>query len=161
MRISTGTTVNVSANTERWLSEIRTGRAFTLGASLGPTAANNSHVQLFNPVASGIVVLVRVVICGPTVNDLILLRQHNTALTTLTGNGINLLSGAAASVAEVRTLDNAGLLGTNMGGFRVLANSSQQFGPDWLFELGAGEGLAIVPFTVNNGCAASFAWLEV
>lgn len=161
MRISTGVTVNVSANTERWLSEMRAGRAFASGALIGPTAANNSHVQLFNPAGSQITVIVRSVIGGPSANDLMLFRTHNTALTTLVGNGVNLLSGGAAGVAEVRTLDNAIVLGTGFGSFRALANDSKQVGPDWIIELGASEGLATSPATLNVGNATTFFWLEV
>lgn len=161
MRISTGVTVNVSANTERWLSELRAGHAFQGGVSQGPTVGNNSHGQLFNPAGSGVKVIGRFFAGGPTANTAVIMSFHNTALTTLNGNGSNLLSGGAASVAELRRQDNAGILGTTIGNFQVLAADSKQIGADWTFELSASQGFILAGNVVNVGINAVFVWIEV
>jgi len=161
MRISTGVTVNVSANTERWLSEIRTGRAFTRGTGLAAVAANNGHVQLLNPAASGVNLIVRGIKFAVNVLGEIRVARYDTALGTLVGNGLSLLAGGTAALAEIRTATNVGALGTLMRQIPALASTSVELSPEWWIELGPGEGVVGIDMTVNDTVYGNFDWIEV
>jgi len=161
MRISTGVTVNVSANTERWLSELRAGRTFGGTGLVAALAANVSIVQLFNPVGSLVTVIVKLITVNIQVQVSGGVTLYNTALTTLVGNGANLLNGGANSVAEVRTIQTGGALGTFIASYDLIANTPIVFGGDWLVELGAGEGVTFQPGAVNFASRASFLWMEI
>jgi len=161
MKISTGVTVNVSANTERWLSELRAGRCFGGTGSIASVAAQNAHVQIFNPIASGITVLVRNLWADPFTASTIVVTHYNTALANLSTTTVNLLSGGAAPVAEIRAANNAGLLGSIFFGQAFPPSLVQQVAADWVTELGPGEGLTFALVTVNIALEVSFQWNEV
>jgi len=161
MRISTGVTVNVSANTERWLSEIRSGRAFAGSATLAALAANFSHIQLLNPAGSVITIVTRLLTLDLVVVGSAGVGTHNTALTTLAGAGANLLSGGAASVGEIRSQTDVAQLGTYLSTYDLLASSPIHFGGEWILELGAGEGIITSPGAVNVANRTSFLWIEI
>ena len=143
-----------------WLNEIRAGRAFTFVGRIGPTAANFSHVQLVNPAASGITVVVYAIKTGDNVNAEIEVRTHNAELTNDIGAGVNLLSGGAAAAAHIRTEDNVALQGTLIERFPLLAGTPHEIVSGWHMELGAGEGLLIVPDGSNQRCFGNFRWIE-
>jgi len=160
MIINLGTQASVTAS-EKWLTYIQAGQAFGLASSLGPTAAVISHVQLFNPAASGKVVLVRRCFSSlVTSTDTINLNLYNVALATDVGAGVNLLNGGAAAVSHVRTANNATQLGTNFAQLYTAIGQPQAFGPDWLCELTAGQGLVVCGSAVNTWAVASFYWVE-
>lgn len=159
MRTNPGT--GTVSTTERWFDEIRRGRAFALGTLAGPTAANISHVQLFNPVASLVTIIVYAV--WHTENTLSTndINTHNVALTTLVGNGVNLLSGGAAASGELRTQDNAVQLGTRFATLTLNANDARLFILPWLIELGAGKGVLVTHRVVNQQLSTTFFWIEI
>jgi hypothetical protein len=160
MRINVGSQASVTAS-EKWLSYIQAGQAFAFAASLGPTAGVISHVQLFNPVGSGKTVLVRRAFSSlVTSTDTINLNLYNTALATDVGAGLNLLSGAAAGQAHVRSGTNATQLGTNFAQLYTAIAQPQPFGPDWLCQLAAGQGVLVCGSAVNTWAVASFYWVE-
>jgi hypothetical protein len=161
MKIQPGGAVSVSASTELWLSEIRAGNAFALGDVVAPVAAQNSHIQLFNPVASGKQLIVRAVILGSGTTTTLYLRRYDTALATLVGAGANLLIGGAAGVGAVRKTTNAGLLGTQILAFTVLANQPVYPVPDWFAELSPGQGILVADGSVNTTVPSCFYWREV
>ena len=159
MRINVGSQASVTAS-EKWLTYIQAGQAFAMAGLQGGVAAQNSHVQLFNPVASGKTVLVRRVMVSASLVDELDLTLYNTALATDVGAGVNLLSGAAAGVAHVRTTTNAGILGTIFHRFQNPANTPALLGPDWLCQLPAGTGLVFAEVTVNQAGVATYYWAE-
>jgi len=161
MRISTGVTVNVSANTERWLSEIRSGRAFATAATQAGVAGELSFVQLFNPAASPVTVLTRFAMAWSGTSEEVSVRVYNTALTTLVGNGTNLLDGGAASVAEFRSQSNVADLGAGLASVSIPANDAKEIGREWLVELAPGQGLLVRGNTANTAITGSFFWVEV
>ena len=159
MRLGLGGNLIVTA-TERWLAEIRAGRGFMKGASASAAAGQNPEVQLFNPVASGVTVILRMVLASNSVAVDCSFRQFNTALATLAGEGINLLSGAAAGKGEVRTATPAAIDGTLIGFIDIPASQTIQIAPEWMFELGAGEGLHVAgPLAAS--LRGLFLWNEV
>lgn len=143
-----------------WLNEIRAGRAFSFASGLDPSVGNNSHIQLINPAGSGITVILFDLWVSITVTGLLQFHTHNTELT-LISTGTNLLAGGSASVAEIRRVDNAGLLGTAVNQFLLLADTPFNAAGKWLWELGAGEGILVVPGATNNGNTATYRWIEV
>lgn len=161
MRISTGVTVNVSANTERWLASLRAQGCFLGSAFLAASVGNFSHVQLFNPAASGKTLLLRGLVGGSPSATQISINSYNTALTTLFGAGLNGLMGGAAGVAELRTQTNAAELGTTFGRFRVLAGDSRSLSAEWIAEIPEGKGVLLSGGAVNIHVDASFTWEEV
>ena len=143
-----------------WFNEIRAGRAFFAGDRLGASIGNLGHFQLFNPGGSGITIVVHRVFQGVETALSVTLTLHNTALTTLVRQGVNLLAGGAAGVGEFRSQVNAAQLGTMGQYIPLLARTPYEMGKDWTVELGAGEGLIIMNQTANDGLYGNFEWIE-
>ena len=144
-----------------WLNEIRAGRGFVHSVRLAASVGNNGHVQLFNPAASGITVLVKRLSHSSGGAPLAHMTQHNTELTTDAGAGVNLLSGGGAAAAHLRSVDNSGVLGTIIGNHEIPATTPLLWFDDWFMELGEGEGLVAVNGSVNVSINATFFWIEL
>jgi hypothetical protein len=144
-----------------WLNEIRAGRAFNLWSSLGASVGDNSHIQLINPAGSGITVIVFDILGVLSADGSLRVNTHNVNLTTDIGTGANLLAGGAASVAHVRSVQNAGVLGTLIKQMVVLARSPLRPYRDYSWELGAGEGILVAAAETNMGVNAAFDWIEL
>jgi hypothetical protein len=160
MRLSLGGGLTVTA-TEKWLSEIRAGRAFAKGRLQAAVASENSHVQLKNPAASGKTAIVRSVLVSTPTAMLVSFQTYDTDLTTDVGAGRNLLSDGANGVAHIRSQTNIGVLGTKVGELHFPANHPLSIAPEWLWEMGDGEGILVVGGTVNVALSALFMWIEV
>jgi hypothetical protein len=161
MRINTGLTVSVNANTERWLSELRSGRAFGGRIYQTAVAAQLSRVQLLNPVGSAITVIARLLALGTSAAQGVNIAHYNTALTTLEATSRNLLSGGAAPVAELRRETNAVSAGSQFFSGNLQLSITLQIQGEWLTELGAGEGMICEGATLNDDLLAAFLWMEV
>jgi len=159
MRINVGSQASVTAS-EKWLTYIQAGQAFA-GTFLNPGLAGNfSIVQLFNPVASGKTVLVRRVVASLGATSQMLIAIFNTALTTDQGAAQNLLVGGAASVAHIRSVQQAGQVGTSITTLDLNVGSPQYLGPDWLCQLPAGTGIVVQAGAVAIEVGAGFYWAE-
>jgi hypothetical protein len=161
MLIQLGGTVTVQANTERWLSEVRAGRAFALGVGQAAVAGEKGFVQLVNPAASGINVLVRSVIATLGVAGHLHIRHHTAGVDTDNGAGVNMLIGGAAGVAHLFVGTDVGLLGTALFNIRLAADTPIYPTPDWFAELGAGESLLVQCADNNVAVWGNFAWIEL
>lgn len=144
-----------------WLNEIRAGRAFAAGTTFGADPGENSHVQVFNPAASGITVIMRRALINGGVDSMYEIATHNVALTTLIGQGVNMLSGGGASLAEWRSQSIAGLSGTQFGRVSLLAETTFEMMKDWQIELGEGEGVLIRQLIVAQNVRVTMEWIEV
>lgn len=160
MRIGLGGAITVTA-TERWLSEIRAGRAFIGNRVQVASAANFGHIQLLNPAGSAVTIIVRAIVLSLGAATRARMAYFDTALTTLVGTGANLLRGAAASVGTIRAEDNAAELGTEIYNINILSGTPTDPVPEWLCELGAGEGVLINCALVNTAILGNFLWMEV
>lgn len=158
MRLTSGRTVTA---TERWLDEIRAGRAFCGGDKMAAAAAKYSHLQLFNPAASGITVIARAPLCTMPAAQEININYYNTALATDTGLTGNLLRAGAASKAAVRKTTNAAALGTTIADVLLGSLAPLLILDQWFCELAAGEGVVIVNTTANADLTVFFSWIEV
>ncbi len=139
------------------------GQAFAGGVQSAALAANNSHVQLFNPAGSTVNVIVRKY--GFTIQSAsqVYLNRYDTQLATDNGSAMNKLTGGAASVAKLRSQTNVGTLGTgNPLGYWFDVNA-QRVVMETLTEpivLIPGTGIVFVPLTVNVGMWGMFDWYE-
>jgi hypothetical protein len=155
--------VTVVQSNEFWLNELRAGRAFGRGGTIGPIAAQASQLQLFNPIGSG----VQVVVLGASFDtdtvgtQAMILELYNTALTTDDGPGANLLNGGAAAQAHFRRASTAGsvFVGTLLGEFEVGPTQPFTLG-GWVAELSPGQGLYAACLTLNVGLYGYFWWRE-
>lgn len=122
-------------------------------------AAQFSHFQLWNPAASG----KRVVIDelnGVAASDNMYIRQANVQCATLIGNALAkfLNGGAAASSAQLRSENNAGLLGTS--GWTQITPSK---GPRKFIEpivIMPGWGILLIDTVVNTNINGDFQFFE-
>ncbi|MBI4488747.1 MAG: hypothetical protein HY694_06645 [Deltaproteobacteria bacterium] len=69
---------------------IRAGRAFAYGQVTGISTGKYSQIQLFNPVGSGVTIIVRQVQAFMIDNNRFTLKTYDTPLETLLVNGRNL-----------------------------------------------------------------------
>ena len=171
MRISGGA-VSIADITDRtarnlgfvhpfWLNEIRNGRAFGIAAQVGGVAGEYSHLQIMNPVASGVTILIRrCQVCSVSGGGLEA-YMYDTPLTNLNSTCLNLLRGAANSVGQLRNQSNAAQLGTLYKRIRTLADDTYDIMAEWDVELGAGEGVLVVPSDVNKQLSATFEFVEL
>jgi len=109
--ISLGGTPTVTLQ-ERWFTEMRGGRAFGGYNSQGGVAVEFSHLQLFNPAASGVIAIVYLVLGDQGAANPLWFAHYNTALTTSDGSTRNLLSGGAAPICVIRRQTNVAQLGS-------------------------------------------------
>lgn len=160
MKINFGGGLTVTA-TERWLSEIRAGRAFLRGKLLAASVGNYNELQFLNPAASGVTAIVRACFAGTGVGDYVQVRTHNAALATLVGQGVNLAAGGAAGLAAVRSATPAAPDGTLAAEIYTAAGALNSIVPEWLFELDAAEGILITTGNTNVALAATYYWIEI
>lgn len=159
MRQNLGTALTVTA-TEKWLAAVQAGQAFSQFASQNAVAAQFSHVQLFNPAASGKTLLLRAVIGSTNPAAAIGFSMDNTQRTTDAGAGVCLLDGAAAGVGHVRQETNAALQGTQFGSVLTQAGVPDIIPIEWFAQLAPGQGLSTFATLVNVQLVAWFMWTE-
>ena len=144
-----------------WLNEIRAGRAFTRGGTQLAVGGEFSHLQLFNPVGSGVTILVHRAQAAVNSTNITSYRILNVSTGALVGVGVNLLSGQAAGVGQVRSFSNVALQGTQARILQVNQVDFLDWVKDWDFELGAGEGIALAVDAVNVRIDAYLDWIEL
>jgi len=128
----------------------------------GPSASTAAHVQLLNPTASAKNIYVEQIafFSTGTVANGIAVRRLDTPLANLYGNGARKrVNASAASVAEVRTLNNATVLGT--GNYMMaLDKSLKLFRFTEPLQLPPGVGLILVNATSGEDLGATFEYFE-
>lgn len=142
-----------------------TKRAFIQGANSLAQVGNYSHVQLWNPAASGKLLIVTHIniIVNPTAVLFITIRSHNAALGVLT-QGSNKYLSEADGVGATCGVNNAAQFGTQRSYFRnatgatIFKMPSLDTHPLIIAE---GLGLILVTDLLNNELNALFEWIEV
>jgi hypothetical protein len=164
---------------EEWLDLLRAGRCFSGYNSRAASAANLSMVQLWNPAASGVRVLVfgaaAYISVAMAAGNMVHLYVDNTQRTNNTGQRRqNLLVGGPAAVAEVRQ----DLTPALPPAFAADAMISEQFGPaaftlldfqpvrsgmpqGFFAELAPGQGITLIQDIVNISLFGYYQWAEV
>lgn len=140
-------------------------RAFLQGVHTAAVAGNNSHVQLWNPAASGkLLILTHIdIIVNPAAVLFVSIRLYNAALGALT-QGSNKYLGEPDGVGATCGVNNVGQLGVAMAFFRndtgatIFKMPSLDTHP---FVIPEGMGLVLVTDLVNSELNALFEWIEV
>lgn len=124
-------------------------------------AAENAHIQLFNPATSGVIVHVDSCIVSAIVNATnCLLAEFDTPITTnLSTLGYRDRRVAGSPVAQVRRQSNAGTLGADRLSFRIGATDTILIPVDTF--LGPGEGVLVVLETAQTEINCSWYWEEL
>jgi len=161
MRINTGLSISVQANTDLWQSEVFAARGFVRGASNPASVGNISEIQLFNPIGSGKTIRVKRVFSANGATFAANIRSHNTALATLVGSGFNLQFGSAAGVGEIRTATPVAEDGTLIAPWFATGSTTVEVFSDWATQLDAGEGLIVSGGGANIQVITDFYWNEV
>lgn len=123
-------------------------------------AANNSHVQLLNPVDSGVELHVDRVLLWTGASSEVRLREHDTGLSAIAVPRWRDRRRGGRPVGDVRFGTNVGELGTLIG---TLASADTNILRDLEIDavLGEGQGLVIVATTVNVRLVGFWYWREV
>jgi len=154
-------TLHGASDSPLWLDALRDGLAFAHGKLVAALAANFSEVQLKNPAASGVIVLVYKINVGAPAGVTVQLRRHDADLATDAGAGTNLQIGGAAAAAHVFTDQLAAASGTLISELHRPTNTDPQRFPSWCAELDAGEAIVITTDAVNQAVSAEFFWIEL
>lgn len=144
---------------EGGVNRTKSGIAMWGSAQSQPVAGNYSHVQLWNPVGSGRRVVVTELAYDIGAQGVVSFRAHNAALTNL-GNPVGAkLLGVAAGVAQVRTVEAAVQLGTQISGLvGDQITRIQKFSEPLV--LPEGWGVMAVAGVVNTACRGNFQFFE-
>src|SRR5262249_55793281 len=144
MRVTLGASISLTV-TERFLTELRLGRAFSGGQNVAASVGNFSEVQLFVPGGLSPAAIIHRIVLFSTATVRIRMNLFDVAATTFVMNGKNLLRGGADSVAQVRSDTVAVADGTFMTAFPVSANVPFTIPSEWLVELRNGQGVIFNP----------------
>jgi len=143
------------------------GEAFSAENFVIGVGGTVAHVQLFNPIASGVRVRLRSLHAIATIATNVNLARHDTALTTLgvpVGFVIeNLLGGGSAAVAEMRSESPAAPVGTlimQLGAPPSVPAFYPGGGREWGFDLLEGQGI-LVAATSGVTIIVNWQWVEV
>jgi len=127
--------------------------------SLGPTAANYSHVQLYNPAASGLIIYADLVVATRGAAGRLRIHEFDTAATNNTSTkGFRDKRLSGAPVGQIRYENNVGFRGDLHGSADAPTADSVIIPLDYV--LPAGAGILLVPNAVNVQCACTFYWRE-
>ena len=145
------------------LQHILEGRVLMgVGAQTG-ASSQFSHVQLWNPAASGSRLVITKLLIRVGVTSGVLARRYTTALTTLSGGGRKKLDLSGSGAAEIRTQTDASALGeVVVGDWTLNANTPiTENLENFPLVLLPGTGLNLQASVVNTTLTATFQWMEV
>lgn len=153
---------------EEWNEHLMNGEAFCSIGLQGGAVGMIAHVQLFNPVGSGVRVRLRTLETLPiffiAINTNI--RRHDVALTTNApfAGPTNLLgSGGAAALAETRTDSLVAAPGSPFWLILSTANTRKDYPAlqlEWGHDLLEGQGI-VLQSGVGGFIFTGFMWVEV
>lgn len=132
------------------------GNAGMGGGLVTASVGNFSYFQLWNPVGSGVRVMVKSVIVGSTTAGEVAIRTHNAALTNLQGTPVSKLDQNLIAGLELRDGTNAAVIGQGFIRQFVSASLSQHIKIDEPLVLNPGFGVMATGFVVNRDCIATF-----
>ena len=130
-------------------------------ASQGNASALFSHVQIFNPVGSGVIVIVDSILSGAIGIDNTTIRRRDTPLATDTGVWLTRSGSGANGLAQIRSENNVAILGILVEEFRWHDRNRVDRTYIYPFELAAGEGLLWVSTNANVRADVTFMGREI
>ena len=151
-----------TVSSDRWFNDLRNGRCFAGYGPSSPTVGEYSHAQLYNPVGSGVNLLVRSCRFQPTGGSSnARLSRYDTAMATLCSTVKNLLASGGAPRGEIRTSTNIAEIGSSFMTFAAPATAPQEFLDTWTHEIPPGKGLSINVTQTGIGVIGNFIWSEI
>lgn len=111
--------------------------------------AQYGHVQVFNPVASGVIVLIDNIMVHNSSSNLTAFHSRGAELAVDVGVWTSRSGVGAAGLAHIRTESNVVQLGTKLTSVRLSSNIGHLFPIAYPFELEAGESLILVTGIVD------------
>jgi len=152
---------------ELWSEYVQNGDAYAGTVLQGAVVGQVAHVQLFNPVGSGIRVRLRAFETIPVFAGAINTnpRRHDTALTTFTPQlgPDNLLAGGGSPIAELRQVSQVGALGSPFWLILSGGNTRKDYptlSMEWGHDLLPGQGI-LCQSAVGGLIYVGFMWAEV
>lgn len=127
----------------------------------GPNAAAFPHVQLFNPNASGVVLLVDSLIVSTTTSQLVHISTHGTELPSSGGLWKNHFLGGVDGAGRIRRQASGSVLGTVIMEFDLLADSPLTHHFKYPVLLVEDRGFIAIGGVVNTDITVSFLGREV
>jgi len=146
-----------------WYDTLNNENTFVGGGATGGVGGQFSHVQLWNPAASGVCAILKKANGRPSgASNPLELRHHNAALANVLASG-NKYIGEAAPDCQVRGEANVANLGTLMAGH---INENIIYSPVKFIESDAlvipeGFGVCIECVVAGVNLYCSFEWIEV
>ncbi len=135
-------------------------------SSLSGAASNYTAIQIFNPAASGVYVIVKSIIATIRITTgTIMFGIYDTALTTNETTLRNKFNGGAAPSGQIRSQNAVTQLITGAAHAQAVANSTivnDKFPfieEDWLL-LDENKGFTLVNGNVNTASLVHFEWME-
>lgn len=125
-------------------------------------ASQYGHIQIFNPVASGIILIVdRVYVSHSGLSFHIRFTNHNTELTTDDGVWASRSGIGAAGISHMRSENNVAILGTSYD--RIWVDDVAAIPLNWNFPIvkQAGEGFMLGMEDVSQELVVTFEGREV
>lgn len=143
------------------LSRVKANSCFCgMGSSAG-VAGQYSHVQIWNPAASGKNLILNKISALFVTNSGAGINVSSAPLTNLTGKGVSKYLGGVASVGEIRNQTNAAALGTQVLNFGIeVSGGSKDFPFSEPFVIPPGRGVIVQCGGVNISIYGSFQWNE-
>lgn len=140
---------------------VTNGVCFAGNVARAAVAAEYPHVQLFNPAASGKTLYIDGLVMSKGTSGAIYVGRYDTALITLSGNGVNQEFGGAASVAELRSASLAAItIGDQIQSLYCGASVPYELVVIAPFIVPPGFGMLLTVSVVNQDLYASFRWRE-
>ncbi|MBN9357540.1 MAG: hypothetical protein J0I15_13890 [Herbaspirillum huttiense] len=137
------------------------GGAFMGGVQCPAGAGLYSHLQLWNPPGSGKNIIIESATYSSSQNGGVFFRTNAAALSSLQGNGVAKLAGAAVSAAELRYQTiNAYQSGNNMLVLNLSAGQFSTFNFKEPVVLKPGNGFLIIETIANVDITGCIEWYE-
>jgi hypothetical protein len=158
----------ISKGNTTWNEHVRNGEAFSAEDFIIGAVGLFPHLQLFNPVGSGIRVRLRSVHETMTVARVVNVKRYDPPGSILgppAGFVLeNLLGGGPAAIAEVRSNNGVASVGSPFWLVQSNANEPGIYPPrgqEWGHDLLPGQGIVLVSSTTNTTLIANWQWVEL
>lgn len=135
--------------------------AFMCGTDVTNVSGQYGLIQLYNPAASGVTVLVDAIAVSPYANTTMALKWFNTEADTEIFAWPSLLLDAGAGNAVLRRHNNVALQGSYLGIITLLAFQPYTFRPKAPIEYEEEKGLIVQSLDVNTAFSTTFYGREV
>lgn len=146
---------------DRWPMLLASKQCFRSGVVLAASALNFSEIQLFNPVGSRVIALVRTVSVGAVVGARIDVATHNASIGGAGVAGVNMWIGGQSPLVLRHTNQAAARTGVIFtGNIRPASPDSERY-RDWFAIIEPGLGLIVSTDAINQDLGVEFEWAEV